>query len=166
MAQEEPYVTSDDNIIEAVTVEGGPIWSKHFQSGDENFREDHGLGIVKVETNGYGNWGVYFLSQNSVDDTSFGVGYVTDPWKIPLFADTRLELTGALGLTTGYQDYPVPLIAAQARFVAFESGPWSAGLSMAAMPYIMEDEKDDGSTENEFGIVGTTPFLSIRYQFE
>ncbi len=163
---EDLYTTTDEPFIEAITIGGGPIWTKHFQSGDENFREDHGLGILKVETNGYGNWGLYFLSPNSVDDTSVGAGYVTDPYEIPLFLDTRLELTGAIGLVTGYQDYPVPLLAAEARFVAFESGPWSAGLSMAALPYIMEDQKADGSTENEFGIVTTTPFLSIRYQFD
>ena len=158
--------SSESPFVEAITLEGGPIASKHFQSGDENFRERHGLGIIKVETKDYGNWGLYLLSPNSVDRTSVGAGYVTDPYVIPVIGSTRLELTGVLGLVTGYQDYPVPLLAAEARFVAFESGPWSAGLSMAALPYIMKDEKADGSEENEFGVVATSPFLSIRYKFQ
>jgi hypothetical protein len=155
---------AQDSFIEAVTVEGGPIASKHFQSGDEDFRERHGLGILKVETKDYGNWGLYVLAPNSVDRTSVGAGYITDPLTIPLGSSMRLELTGALGLVTGYQDYPVPLLAAQARFVVYEDGPWSAGLSMAAMPYVMED--DNGNDDNEWGVVATSPFLSVRYSFE
>jgi len=162
-AQEE---TGGSGFVTAVTVEGAPIASKHFQSGDEHFRERHGLAIVKVETKDYGNWGLYLLTPNSVDRTSVGAGYVTDPLVLPM-GSTRFEFTGALGLVTGYQDYPVPLLAAEARFVAYESGPWSAGLAMAAMPYIMEDKnRNTGRKSNEAGIVVTSPFLSIRYQFE
>lgn len=146
--------------IKSITVEGGPIVTKHFQSDDEDFREHHGLGIIKVHTKGYGNWGLYFLSPNSVDDTSVGAGYVTNPYIIPLGL-TELELSGALGLVTGYQDYPVPLLAAQARLKLYESGSWNAGVSMAAMPYIIEDNTGD----NDFGIVATSPFLSVRYSF-
>ncbi len=149
--------------IQSVTLEGGPILSKHFQSGDEHFRERHGLAIAKIHTKSYGNWGLYFLNPNSVNDTSFGVGYVTNPYTVPL-GPLKLELSGALGLVTGYQDYPVPLVAAQARLVMYEQGPWNVGASMAAMPYIMEDDTPTG--KNQFGIVGTSPFLSIRYHFD
>lgn len=159
-AHAEPQ-SSNSSGIQSVTLEGGPIASKHFQSGSENFRERHGLAILKVATENYGNWGLYFLNPNSVDDTSFGAGYVTDPYVIQM-GWAKLELTGALGLVTGYQDYPVPLLAGQGRLVVYESNSWDAGLSMAVMPYFMKD--NDGG-DNEFGVVGTTPFLSIRYNF-
>ncbi len=149
-------------VIESVTLEGGPIASKHFQSGDEDFRERHGLGIVKVHTRGYGNWGLYVLSPNSVDNTSIGAGYVTDPYIVPAGPFT-LELSAALGLVTGYQDYPVPLLAGEARLVLFRQGAWDAGLAMAALPYYMKD--DSGSGDNAFGVVATTLFLSVRYRF-
>lgn len=154
----------DDRFIKSVTVEGGPIWTKHFQDDDENFRENHALAIVKVETNGYGRWGVYYLGPNSVDDTSVGVGYVTPSYDISLFANTELQLSGALGLVTGYQDYPVPLLAAQARWQLFESvdEKWNAGISAAALPYIAENDR---TGDNDFGIVATTPFLSVQYKF-
>lgn len=148
--------------VKSMTVEGGPIASKHFQSGSENFRERHGLAIVKVATESHGNWGLYFLNPNSVDDTSFGAGYVTDPYVLPI-GPTQLELSGAIGLVTGYQDYPVPLVAGEGRLVVYESGPWNAGLAMAVMPYYMEE---DDTGDNEWGIVGTTPFLSVRYSFD
>lgn len=148
--------------ISSVTVEGGPIASQHFQSGDDNFHERHALAVVKVATENYGNWGLYFLSPNSVERTSVGVGYITDPYAIPL-GPTQLELTGALGLVSGYQDYPVPLLAAQARLVVYHNGPWDAGVATAVTPYFM---KDDTTNENEWGVVGVTPFLSIRYSFE
>lgn len=164
-AQDESGGGAGSGFIEAVTLEGGPIASKHFQSSDEHFRERHGLGFLKVETKDYGNWGLYLLSPNSVDRTSVGAGYVTDPYVIPM-GSTRFEFTGALGLVTGYQDYPLPLLAGQVRFVVYESGPWSGGISMAALPYIMEDEDRNGRKSNEAGIVVTSPFLSIRYQFE
>lgn len=151
------------NVIESVTLEGGPIASKHFQSGEEDFRERHGLGIVKVHTEGYGNWGLYLLSPNSVDRTSVGAGYVTDPYALPVGPFT-LELSAALGLVTGYQDYPVPLLAGEARLVLFRQGAWDAGLAMAALPYYMKD--DSASGDNEFGVVATTPFLSVRYIFD
>jgi len=154
--------TGDYSWVESVTFEGGPIWSKHFQSGDENFREDHGLAVVKVETEDYGNWGVYLLTPNSVDDTSVGFGYVTDPYTIPV-GGMKLELTGALGLVTGYQDFPVPLVAGQGRLVMIERETWDAGVAMAVMPYYMED---DVTGDNEWGVVGTTPFLSLRYRFD
>ena len=149
--------------IDSVTVEGGPIWTKHFQSDDEDFRENHGLAVVKVHTTGYGNWGLYYLGPNSVRDTSIGAGYVTEPWTIPLWI-TELELSGALGLVTGYQDYPVPLIAAQARLKLFESedGRWNAGIDSAALPYYAEDDR---TGNDDFGVVATTPFLSVRYNF-
>jgi hypothetical protein len=151
-----------ENGIESVTVEGAPIASKHFQSGEENFRERHFLGVVKIATENYGNWGLYYLAPNSVDDTSFGAGYVTDPYTVPV-GPLKLELSAALGLVTGYQNYPVPLLAGEARLVMYEKGPWNAGLAMAAMPYYMEDE-DSG--DNEWGVVATTPFLSVRYNFQ
>lgn len=149
------------NVIESITLEGGPIATKHFQSGDEDFRERHAMGILKVSTHDYGNWGLYFLNPNSVDDTSYGFGYVTDPYTVPI-GPTKLELTGALGLVTGYQDYPVPLLAAQARLVLIERGAWDAGFAMAISPYYVEEEN---TGDNEFGFVGTSPFLSIRYNF-
>lgn len=154
-AQEKP------SLIKSITVEGGPIATKHFQSEDENFRERHGLTVVKVETNGYGNWGAYFLSPNSVEDPSFGVGYVTNPYRINLGL-TDLELSAALGLVTGYQDFPVPLVAGQARLKLYERGAWNAGVAMAVLPYIAENEI---TGNNDFGVVGTTPFLSVRYKF-
>jgi hypothetical protein len=150
-----------EDRVKSVTVEGGPIWSKHFQSGDEDFRNHHGLGVLKVHTEGYGNWAVYVLTPNSVDRTSVGAGYVTNPYVLPL-GPMDLELSGALGLVTGYQDYPVPLLVGQARLVVYRSGPWDTGLSVAALPYYTED-RDGG--DNEFGIVATTPFLSVRYNF-
>lgn len=153
--------TRSNKFIKSMTVEGGPIASKHFQSDDENFRETHSLVIAKVHTQGYGNWGVYYLSPNSVRDTSVGLGYVTNPWTIPM-GPTELELSGALGLVTGYQDYPVPLLAGQARIRLYENGPWNVGLSAAALPYIIES---DVTGDNDFGVVATTPFLSVRYQF-
>ena len=147
--------------IKSVTLEGGPIATKHFQSGDESFRENHGLAIVKVETANYGTWGAYYLSPNSVNDPSFGVGYVTNPFEMPL-GPTHFELTGALGLVTGYQDYPVPLLAAQLKWVLFENEGWDAGIAAAALPYIAEDPT---SGDTEFGIVATTPFLSVKRKF-
>lgn len=147
--------------LESVTVEGGPIISRHFQSGTEHFRENHGLGIVKVATRDYGNWGLYLLTPNSVDRTSVGAGYVTDPYVVPL-GSWQLELSAALGLVTGYQDYPVPMIAGEMRLVVYRNGPWDAGLAMAALPYYMEDTV---THENHVGIVGTMPFFSVRYNF-
>ena len=79
------------------------------------------------------------------------------------FGPLQIEFSGALGLVTGYQDYPVPLVAGEARLVVYKSDSWNAGLAMAVMPYYME-EKDTG--DNEWGIVGTTPFLSVRYSFD
>lgn len=148
--------------IESMTLEGGPIWTRHFQSGDENFKDHHGLAIAKVSTKDYGNWGLYYLNPNSVGDPSIGAGYVTDPYAIPL-GPTTLELSAALGLVTGYQDYPVPLIAGQARLTIYENGPLNIGASMAVLPYIAEDPRDG---DNDFGIVGTTPFLSVRYKLQ
>lgn len=153
--------TDSPYAIQSVTLEGGPIASKHFQSGSEDFRERHGLAVLKVATRNYGNWGLYFLNPNSVDDTSFGAGYVTDPYVLQL-GPAKLELTGALGLVTGYQDYPVPLVAGQGRLVVYEGERWDAGLAMAVMPYFM---KDESGGDNAFGIVGTTPFFSVRYNF-
>lgn len=155
------YAQDSSGQIQSFTLEGGPIISKHFQSGDENFNDHHGLAIAKIETRDYGNWGLYYLNPNSVDDTSIGFGYVTDPYVMPL-GPTKLELTGALGLVTGYQDYPVPLVAAQLRWVVYENDTWSAGVSAAALPYYMEDNI---TGDNEFGVVATTPFLSVRYHF-
>ncbi len=149
--------------VESITVEGGPIATKHFQSEDEDFRERHALAVVKVHTEGYGNWGLYFLNPNSVERTSVGLGYVTNPYSIPI-GPTTLELSGALGLVSGYQDYPVPLVAAQARLALYESKNkrWNAGIAAAVSPYFVEDEV---TGDNEFGLVTTLPFLSVRYQF-
>ena len=154
---------SDTRIIESITLEGAPIATKHLQFGDENFNERHTMGILKVHTNGYGNWGLYALSPNSVDDDSYGVGYVTDPYVIPFGGTTALELSGAIGLVTGYQDYPLPLLAAQARLSLYERGGWNAGVAMAASPYYAKDRNTD---ENELGVVVTSPFLSVRYSFQ
>ncbi len=151
-----------ESQIESVTFEGGPIMSKHIQSGDEDFRDHHTLGVVKVHTQDYGNWGLYVLTPNSVDRTSVGAGYVTDPYGFPV-GPFDLEFSGALGLVTGYQDYPVPLLALEARLVFLKTGQWDAGLSMAALPYYMKDESDNA--DNEFGVVVTSPFLSARYKF-
>ena len=160
------YYASQNNTanpwdITSVTVAGGPILSKHFQSGDNNFNQHHMLGIIKVGTQGYGNWGAYFLNPNSVRKPSVGGGYITNPYTIPL-GTMQLELTGGIGLVTGYQSYPVPLISGDARLAVYQSGPWNAGLEMAAMPYVAEDTV---THKNKFGIVGTTPFLSVRYTF-
>lgn len=148
--------------IKSFTLEGGPIASKHIQSGDNNFRERHVLAVAKIGTENYGNWALYFLNPNSVRKTSVGLGYVTNPYVLPISGPVKLELSGALGLVTGYQDYPVPLLAGEARLVLFDSGKWNAGIAAAAMPYIAED---DITGENKVGIVATTPFLSIRYNF-
>ncbi len=152
-----------ESQIESLTLEGGPIFSEHFQSGDPGFNEHHGLGIAKIHTRDYGNWGLYVLSPNSVDDTSVGVGYVTNPYTIPL-GPTSLELSAALGLVTGYQDYPVPLIAGEARLGIYESNDekWNIGVAMALSPYFA---KSDRTGDNEFGVVATSPFLSVRYQY-
>jgi len=155
------YAQDERVFFESVTFEGGPVATKHLQFDDENFRERHGLAILKASTREYGNWALYFLNPNSVDDTSFGAGYVTDPYVIPL-GPTQLELTGALGLVTGYQDYPVPLLAGQARLQLFEYERWNVGVSVAANPYYTQDEV---SNDNEFGVVMTSPFLSMRYSF-
>lgn len=147
--------------IDDITVAGGPILSKHIQSGDNNFNQHHTLGILKLGTHDAGTWGLYVLTPNSVRTTSVGAGYVTEPYTIPL-GPMKLELMGGLGLVSGYQDYPVPLISAEARLALYQSGPWNAGIEMAAMPYIAHDDATD---KNKFGVVGTTPFLSIRYKF-
>ena len=161
-ASAEPVSDGGGVSLESLTIEGGPIASKHFQADDEDFRERHGLAVIKLATKDYGNWGLYILSPNSVDRTSVGAGYVTDPYVVPL-GPTRLELTGALGLVTGYQDYPVPLLAGQARLSLFDRGNWNAGIAMAALPYYMKDRSTSG---DEWGIVATTPFLSLRYSFD
>ena len=152
----------EPDVISSVTLAGGPILTHHFQSGTDNFVDHHTLGIAQVNTNAYGNWALYFLGPNSVGKNTFGAGYVTDPYTIPM-GPVKLELSGALGLVTGYQNYPVPLLGAQARLAVYESGPLNVGIEMAAMPYIAEDQV---SGKNKFGIVGTTPFLSLRYSFQ
>lgn len=157
LAQENPWE------LKSLTLEGGPIATKHFQGGEENYRERHGLAVLKAETAEYGTWGLYFLNPNSVDRTSVGAGYITKPYVVPLAYSMDLEFSGALGLVTGYQDYPVPLIVGEARLGLFEEGPWDVGVAMATNPYIMQ-EKDSG--DNNFGMVVTSPFLSIRYKFQ
>lgn len=147
--------------IKSVTLEGGPIATKHFQKGSEDFRERHGLGILKVETDSIGTWALYLLNPNSVDDTSVGLGYVLNPYNIPL-GSTRIELTAALGLVTGYQDYPVPLLAGQAKWVFFENEDWDVGIAMATNPYYTENET---TNDDDFGIVVTSPFLSLKRKF-
>jgi hypothetical protein len=157
-----PISLRAETAIQSITLEAGPVATKHFQAGNEDYRERHGLGILKVHTKDYGNWALYLLSPNSVDKRSVGVGYLTDPYTLPL-SPFKLELSGALGLVTGYQDYPLPLLAAEVRLVVFEDGPWDAGLSMAANPYYMQEEGPSG--DNHFGVVVTSPFLSFRYNF-
>ncbi|MEM6812599.1 MAG: hypothetical protein AAF549_09065 [Pseudomonadota bacterium] len=152
---------TNNNLFKSVSFEGAPIATKHFQSDDEDFRERHFLGVVKAHTHKYGNWGLYFLGPNSVDDTSVGFGYVTNPWVYEL-GPTQLEFSGALGLVTGYQDYPVPLLAGQITWQLYSYNQWDFGLSMAALPYYVEEEN---SNDSDFGIVVTSPFLSVRYNF-
>jgi hypothetical protein len=166
-AQQAPTAPVDPALadpwgISSMTVAGGPILSHHFQSGPDNFVDHHTIGIVQANTNGYGNWALYFLGPNSVDKNSYGAGYVTNPYVIPM-GPVKLELSGALGLVTGYQSYPVPLLGAQAQLDVYQDGPWNVGFEMAAMPYIAEDQT---TGKDKFGVVGTTPFLSIRYSFQ
>jgi hypothetical protein len=157
----DPAVT-DPWGISSVTVAGGPILTHHFQDGRDTFVDHHEIGIAQANTNGWGNWAVYFLGPNSVGKNSYGAGYVTDPYVVPMGA-VKLELSGALGLVSGYQNYPVPLLGAQAQLDVYQSGPWNVGVEMAAMPYIAEDQT---TGKNKVGIVGTTPFLSLRYKFQ
>ncbi len=74
----------------------------------------------------------------------------------------KLELSAAFGLVTGYQSYPLPLTGVQARLDLYHKGKMDIGIEMAAMPYIA---KDSVIHKNKFGVVGTTPFLSLRYPF-
>jgi hypothetical protein len=154
--------TDNPWMIEAVTVEGGPIWSHHFQSGSEDFNQHHALGIVKLTTEDEGAWGLYVLTPNSVRRTSIGAGWVTKPWTVPVSGPVKFEFTGSLGLVSGYQNYPVPLLAGEARLVLIERDNWDAGFSAAAMPYIAHDTV---TNDNKAGIVATTPFLSVKYRF-
>jgi hypothetical protein len=148
--------------VEAVTVEGGPIWSHHFQSGPNDFNQHHTLGIVKLTTEDEGTWGLYVLTPNSVRRTSIGAGWVTKPWTVPVSGPVKFEFNASLGLVSGYQNYPVPLIAGEARLVLFEENNWDAGFSAAAMPYIAHDTV---TNDNKAGVVVTTPFLSLKYRF-
>src|SRR4051812_10909467 len=141
--------------IDSVTLSGGPILTHHFQSGADNFVDHHEIGILQVNTHSAGNWALYYLGPNSVGKYSVGAGYVTNPYIVPV-GPMQLELSGALGLVTGYQNYPVPLLGGQARLDLYQYGPWNAGLEMAAMPYIARDE---ATGNNKVGIVATTPFL-------
>ena len=153
--------TAHAQELESLTLEGGPIASHHFQSGDPHFNQQHDLAILKASTKDYGNWGVYYLEPNSVNKPSVGVGYLFDPYVVPL-GPTELELSAGVGIVTGYQSYPVPLLAGQARLAIYKEGPWNVGLSAAALPYYMEDRVNH---DNKWGIVATTPFLSVRYTF-
>lgn len=147
--------------IESVTLAGAPIATKHFQTGNENFRERHGLVIAKAHTKNYGNWAAYFLNPNSVDRTSVGAGYVTDPYIIPA-GRTQFEFSVGLGLVTGYEDYPLPLLAGEVNWIFYDQEGWHAGLGMAALPYITDDDVTGGT---DWGIVATSPYLVLRYQF-
>ena len=73
-------------------------------------------------------------------------------------------VVGCAGNVTGYQDFPVPLVAGQARLNLYESqnGRWNAGIAAAALPYVAENQL---TGDNDFGVVVTTPFLSIRHRF-
>lgn len=165
-AQQAPAPTAPQNTnpwdITAFTVAGGPILTHHFQDSKDEFVDHHEIGIAQVNTQGLGNWAFYYLGPNSVGKQSYGGGYVTDPWVVPA-GPVKFEFSGALGLVSGYQSYPVPLLGAQAQLDLYQSGPWNVGLEMAAMPYIAEDET---TGKNKVGIVGTTPFLSVRYKFQ
>ncbi|MBU6474756.1 MAG: hypothetical protein KGL10_06760 [Alphaproteobacteria bacterium] len=162
-AQAQQYYYNDASpwAVQSLTVAGGPILTHHFQSGADTFVDHHEIGIIQANTADRGNWALYYLGPNSVGKQTFGAGYVTDPYVVPL-GPVSLELSAALGLVSGYQSYPVPLLGAQARLDLYQSGPWNAGVEMAAMPYIAKDET---TNKNKFGIVGTTPFLSVRYSF-
>ena len=153
---------SDPWGVSSVSLSGGPILTHHFQSGTDHFVDHHEIAILQLDTHDRGNWALYYLGPNSVGKTSIGGGYVTDPFVIPL-GPTQLELAGALGLVSGYQSYPLPMLAVTARLDVYQRGPWNAGLEMAAMPYIA---KDQVTNKNKVGIVGTTPFLSVRYSFQ
>lgn len=159
----EDYAPKREAQIQAVMLEGGPVFTKHIQSGDDNYRENHGIAIAKLYTKDYGNWALYFLNPNSVDRTSFGAGYVTEPYVLPIMGPVDLELSAALGLVTGYQDFPVPLIAGQARLKLYERGAWDAGITAAANPYVMEEKN---TNDTKWGMVVTSPFLSLRYKFD
>lgn len=156
-----PVNAADQGQIESVTIEGGYIRSEHIQSGDPDYRDRHGLGVAKIHTKDYGNWGLYVLSPNSVDKHSIGAGYVTEDYPVEL-GPVKIEFSGALGLVTGYQDYPVPLLAGEAKWVLYEGNNWDAGISMAALPYFVRERNGE---ENNFGIVVTSPFLSVKYKF-
>ncbi len=165
-AQQAPAAPANPSLtdpwdITSVTISGGPILTHHFQSGTDNFVNHHEIGIAQANTAGYGNWALFYLGPNSVGKTTLGAGYVTDPYVVPM-GPVALELSAALGAVSGYQSYPVPLLGAEARLALYQSGPWNAGLEMAAMPYIARDE---ATGKNKVGIVGTTPFLSVRYGF-
>jgi hypothetical protein len=150
--------------IESVMLEGAPIASHHFQFEDNDFRQRHTLVVGKVYTKDYGNWAVYVLSPNSVDRTSVGAGYITDPWTVPV-GPMSLEFTGGLGLVTGYQSYPLPMLVGEARLVIYQSPTWDAGLASAAMPYRTRDSGKNHDGKASAGVVVTSPFLSLRYKF-
>ncbi len=161
LAQQYDYHDDSPWQVRSVMVSGGPILTRHFQSGTDNFVNHHEIGIVQADTAARGNWALYYLGPNSVGKQTFGAGYVTSPYVVPL-GPLNLELSGALGLVSGYQDYPVPLLGLQARLDLYQNGPWNVGAEVAAMPYIA---KDENTHKNKFGVVGTTPFLSVRYGF-
>lgn len=147
--------------IQSVMVAGAPIVTRHFQPREHDFQEQHVLASVRVATENYGNWGLFLLEPNSLDRTSVGVGYLTNPYVLPV-GGMDLELSAGLGIVTGY-DFPVlPLLIGEARLVVFQRDAWDMGVAMAAMPYIATDR--DGNNRNA-GIVFTSPFLGIRYQF-
>ncbi|MBI1301704.1 MAG: hypothetical protein GC137_08620 [Alphaproteobacteria bacterium] len=151
--------------IRSFTLEGGPIVTNHIRfNGDKDsgFNENHGITVAKIHTRDYGNWAFYSLYPNSQDETSFGVGYITDSYVIPI-GGLSLELNAAFGLVTGYQDYPVPLVAGEARLVLLKRDNWDIGATMAVMPYYSQGYEDGEETSS--GLAFTTPFLSLRAHF-
>src|SRR5690242_1179559 len=51
-AQEDSWGNTDREL-RSVTVEGGPILTRHFQSGSDNFVNHHELAIAKASTQDY-----------------------------------------------------------------------------------------------------------------
>ena len=150
--------------LKAITLEGGPITTHHYQSTYYDYNQKHTLGIVKFETRNYGTWGLYVLSPNSMNRTSVGIGYLPSSLELKLPGSLKAEFSVAVGLTSGYREYPVPLISGEVRLGIYEKNNWDIGITVAAMPYIYKTWEQDKKVRHT-GIVVTSPFLSIRRKF-
>lgn len=153
-------------FIESVTLAGGPIRSRHFQTGPkQNYNESHTFTSLRVDTRDYGRWAMYALTPNSENRNSFGIGYVTKPLRAE-FGKVSLEASLMAGIVTGYQEYPLPMVGGNLRLEFYERsfahGKLSIGAEASVMPYVSQRFKGD---KWQVGIVGTTPYLSARYTF-